>query len=106
MNFVGSPAHDFIDVADVAGGILSLSGNSARGIFELGTGQEYTNQKVLDLVEEVTGKKANINNVERLRNYDTTSWVSTNFRARGYGWLPRVPLKQSIEEMVAAYVGN
>jgi len=103
INFVGSPAHDFIDVEDVVNGILTLSKNRARGIFELGTGTQYTNQQVLELVEKITGKKANVNNIERLRNYDTNNWVSMNFRARGYGWLPRVSLKQSITEMVKEY---
>lgn len=103
MNFVGSPSHDFIDVEDVVAGILSLSGNSARGIFELGTGIKHTNQQVLELVEKVAKKKANYKNIERLRNYDTEDWVSTNFRARSYGWLPKKNLEQSIKEMVKAY---
>jgi len=103
MSFVGSPAHDFIDVSDVVNGMLSLSENSARGVFELGTGEQHTNQEVLELVEKVTGKKANLNNVERLRNYDTNRWVSTNFRARGYGWLPKVSLESSISGMVDDY---
>lgn len=103
MNFVSGPAHDFIDVEDVVNGMLSLSSNSARGIFELGTGKQTTNDEVKDLVEEVTGKKAKINKVDSLRSYDTKDWVSTNFKARGYGWLPKKTLKQSIKEMVEAY---
>lgn len=100
ISFVPTPTHDFIDVEDVAGGIINLAEHSARGIFELGTGKSYTNQQVLDLVEDITGKKANVNIVPSLRSYDNTNWVSNNFKARGYGWLPNKTLKQSITEMV------
>jgi len=103
MNFVAGPVHDFIDVEDVVGGILNLSQNSARGIFELGTGGQHTNQEVLELVEHFTKKKANINTVEQLRSYDSEVWRSSNYRARGYGWLPHKSLADSVKEMVRNY---
>lgn len=101
VNFVPNPSHDFIDVSDVVNGILNLSRHGARGIFELGTGKKYTNQEVLEIVEKVCGKKANLNIVEKLRDYDTSDWVSNNYRARGFGWLPKKSLEQSIKEMYA-----
>ncbi len=103
VNFVQEPVHDFIDVEDVVDGILNLSNNSARGIFELGSGKQYSNAQVLDIVERVTGKKANINFVPSLRPYDNENWVSTNFKSRGWGWTPTKSLEQSIKEMVEAY---
>ena len=103
VNFVPKPTHDFIDVEDVVKGILSLSKNSAGGIFELGTGKRYPNQIVLEIVEAVTGKKVNINKVSHFRSYDNADWVSNNFKARGYGWLPEKTLEQSIKEMVKEY---
>jgi nucleoside-diphosphate-sugar epimerase len=104
VNFVPEPAHDFIDVEDVVDGMLNLSNHSARGIYELGSGKQYTNKEVLDIVEEKTGKKANISKVKSMRDYDTPDWVSMNFRARGFGWLPKKSLETSIEEMVEDYV--
>lgn len=103
VNFVPEPVHDFIDVEDVVAGILNLSGHSARGIYELGNGKSYSNQEVLELVEHVTGKKANINRVSSMRPYDNDRWESTNFRSRGYGWYPKISLEQSITNMVKAY---
>lgn len=99
INFVPDATHDFIDVDDVVDGIISLAEHSARGVFELGTGIKTTNQEVLDLVEQVTSHKASINNVSSLRDYDNKDWVSTNFKARMFGWLPKKTLKQSITEM-------
>lgn len=103
MNFVPEPTHDYIDVEDVVEGILNLSENKARGIFELGNGVSYSNQEVLDIVETVTGKEANVNIVKSLRDYDSENWVSTNFRSRGYGWMPKKTLTDTISEMVKEY---
>jgi nucleoside-diphosphate-sugar epimerase len=100
MNFVKEPCHDFIDVSDVVSGMINLSQNSAGGIFELGSGVSTSNQQVLEIVEKVTGKKANVNIVGSMRQYDTKNWVSQNYRARSFGWLPKKTLEQSITEMV------
>ena len=101
VNFVPGPSHDYIDIADVIEGVMALSSRGVRGIFELGTGRSYTNQEVLDIVEEETGKKANINIVNQMRNYDYDNWVSNNYKARGYGWLPKVELRTSIRNIIA-----
>lgn len=103
INFVPEPQHDFIDVRDVVSGVLALSKNKAKGIFELGTGKGYTNQEVKELVEQITGKLINVNIVPQLRPYDATEWLSMNYKARGYGWMPKYTLEQSITDMVEAY---
>src|SRR3990167_1362876 len=99
VNFVPNPVHDYIDIEDVVNGIINLSENQAGGVYELGNGRGYTNQEVLEIVEKVTGKKAKINIVDHLRDYDTQDWICRNFRARSYGWSPRKSLEQSIKEM-------
>lgn len=102
MDFVALPRHDFIDVDDVVEGILNLSYNHAKGIFELGTGKMHSNQEALKIVEKLTGKEANINIVEELRPYDSDWWVSNNYRSRSWGWLPKKTLEQSVKEMLNA----
>lgn len=106
MEFVPSPVHDFIDVEDVVGAIINLSETGVKGIFEIGNGVPYSNQEVREIVQKVTGSRANIKQVGRLRNYDTDEWVCRNFRARDFGWAPRKNLEQSVREMVDDYVGN
>lgn len=100
MPFVPEPHHDFIDVDDIVDGLLKLSKRHAKGIYELGTGNSYSNQEVKEIVEDVTGKKANVHIVKNMRIYDSEEWVSRNFSARQYGWKPKKTLRQSIEEMV------
>lgn len=104
INLVPYATHDFIDVDDVTDGILSLSQHGARGIYQLGTGIKYTNIQVLRLVEAITGKPIVYKEVGNMRSYDNQDWVSTNFKARGFGWLPKKTLEQSITEMVGKYV--
>lgn len=104
INFVSWPTHDYIDVDDVTDGMINLAKNSARGVYELGTGTSYSNIEVKDIVESVTGKIIKVNPITSLRDYDTGSWISTNFKSRGFGWLPKKSLRQSIEEMVKDYV--
>jgi nucleoside-diphosphate-sugar epimerase len=103
MTFVPGPVHDFIDVTDVAEAIINLSEAGGKGIYEVGTGVAYTNQDVLDIVENATGKRANVTVVPNLRDYDSSDWVCKNFRARTHGWLPKKTLEDSIGEMVEAY---
>lgn len=104
INIDPSPTHDFIDVEDIVEGIKSLSNNHARGIYQLGTGIKTTNLRVLQIVEHVTGRKIQANYVTNVRPYDNDNWVSTNFKARMYGWLPKKSLEDSIKEMVKEYV--
>jgi len=96
VNFVPNPTHDYIDVEDVVSGILNLQGR--KGIYELGTGITYTNQHVLNLVENIVGAKANIKVVNYLRDYDIKDWRCKNFYAQEYGWKPKKTLEQSIQE--------
>jgi UDP-glucose 4-epimerase len=104
LEFVGSPKHDYIDVSDVVEGILALSHAGARGTFELGTGKSYSNQQVLGLVEKLTGKKANIKTkLKAAKSYDTKDWISQDFGARNYGWIPKIKLEETIAEMVGNY---
>lgn len=106
VNFVSMPVHDYIDVDDFVNGVWSLSQHKARGIFELGTGKQHSNLEILQLVEAITGKRVKVNYVDSMRSYDTPMWVSTNFKARGYGWLPQKTLSQTILEMVEDYKKN
>lgn len=104
VNLVMEPTHDFIDVGDVVDGFLALSYRKATGVFEFGSGITYSNGEVLNLVEEITGRKANVRiNQSLARAYDNTQWVCTNFEARNHGWSPKKTLAHSIEDMVKAY---
>ncbi len=101
MDFVPDATHDYVDVDDVVSGMMILSKIEACGIYEFGNGTAVTNEEVRRLVQEITGKKANIRKVlVSLRDYDDQNWCcgTTN----DY-WKSTKSLKQSITEMVEEY---
>ena len=78
MPFVSEPTHDFIDIEDFCRGLLYVSENidQYKGkSLNLSSGINYSNQEVKEIVEGVTGKKANVKLVESMRKYDTDKWI-------------------------------
>lgn len=101
MDLVPDATHDYVDVEDVVDGLLMLSNRKATGVFELGNGIPITNEEVLSIVESVTGRKANVRIVEKLREFDHDDWFC---REPAEGWTPKKHLGQSVAEMVEAYL--
>ena len=104
VNFVPEPCHDYINVEDVISDILRLSAVRAKGIFKLGNSFPVSNEEVLKLVEEITGRKANIKIVKALRSYDNKDWYAKEHISRSYRWAQRISLRDSIKEMVDDYI--
>ncbi len=101
MDFAPDATHDFVDVEDVVSGLLILSKIEARGIYEFGNRVAVTNDKVKQLVEEITGKKSNIRQYcGQLRDYDDQNWCC---KIPNDYWQPTKSLRQSITEMVEQY---
>ncbi len=103
MEFVPDATHDWIDVEDVVSGMMVLSKVQARGIYEFGNRLAISNEEVRRLVEEITGRKANIVSVTGMRDYDNTDWCCKTPNAY---WQPTKSLRQSITEMVEQYVNE
>lgn len=103
MKIVLDATHDYVDVADVVDGLIKVADHRITGVMEFGKGTAISNAEVLDMVEYVTGKKANWRSVETMRPYDTQRWCCENFAVRPEIWSPKKTLEDSIEEMVDAY---
>lgn len=92
--FVPSPKHDFVGIDDFCKAILTILDpkfNKCSGdVIEIGSGHATSNQEVLEMVERVTGKKANVKIVESLRSYDNESWCAKM----------GVPISQSLEQII------
>jgi nucleoside-diphosphate-sugar epimerase len=102
MPFVEEPVHDFLDVNDFVDALLTIREKAqfAGEVYEIGSGQQHTNQEVRERVEFYTGSKANVKIVDSMRKYDSKVWVSNNERISTLGWSPSRTLSDSIEEMV------
>jgi nucleoside-diphosphate-sugar epimerase len=99
MDFVPYPVHDYVDVADVVDGLLWLTEKKMSGIHEFGSCRPVSNEEVLAIVEKACGKKANLNVVKRMRDYDDSGW----YCHKSSGIRISKELEQSISEMVEAY---
>jgi nucleoside-diphosphate-sugar epimerase len=104
MPLCAEATHDYVDVSDFVGGLLMVSERSNGGIYEFGKGIAITNSHVKQLVEQITGRPANISAAMPSRSYDTTSWYCEDRAAHKLGWTPKKCLFDSISEMVADYL--
>lgn len=102
MPFVREPVHDFLDVEDFVNALLVIKDKAqfTGEIYEVGSGQQISNDNVRQAVEVVTGKKANIKVVENMRPYDTKDWKANLERISTLGWKAKKNLMQTIEEIV------
>lgn len=100
--FVADPVHDFIDIDDFVDALLTIKdkGLFEGEIYEIGSGKQVSNDEVRLLVEETTGKRANVRPVESMRSYDTKEWRANNERICSLGWEPRISLKTTIQRMI------
>lgn len=96
------PRHDYIDVEDVVEAMLNLAPHT--GVFDVGGMNSFSNMEVMEMVEQVTGKKANVQLVEKARPYDNVEWMCTSLSARQFGWHPQKKLRRSLEEMVDDFI--
>ena len=103
MLFVGEPTHDYVNVRDVVRAIEILAKTSGKQTVNVSSGTSTGNEEVLAIVEDCTGRRANIKRVDSMRNYDTKGWVVDNSEMLKLGWMPESSLKDSIKEMVENY---
>lgn len=79
MDLASDATHDWLYVQNLCEAIESfvtqdisaLKGNA----YNLGTGVATSNIRVVELIQEITGKKATISKEAVLRSFDTTQWV-------------------------------
>lgn len=67
MPLVTGSAHDWTHIDDMIPAMFA-------GHTELGTGESYTNLQIVDMLQDISGKKLNFEKVESLRSYDTDDW--------------------------------
>lgn len=99
--FIPDPCHDFIDISDVVKSIIRIMNFDSleayqHPVFDLGSSDSYSNQEVLNIVENITGKKVHTKYTPAMRSYDTRKWESP------ISWSTK-SLNTSIKEMVEAY---
>ena len=98
----GTPTRDFIHASDVADGILLCYDKKITEPINLGSGNGFTIKELVETISDVYGKDVPIEwdltkpNGDSIRLMDTT-------RANGYGFYPKVKLRDGIKEVMEYY---
>ncbi|MBP0616039.1 NAD-dependent epimerase/dehydratase family protein [Jiella mangrovi] len=100
----GENLRDYFDARDLAAAIvrtLDMPDQAAGRIFNVGSGQARSVNDIVSLVETVTGQTLNVVRLPG-RSVDVKEIVLDTSRIRAeLGWAAKIPLKQSVEDMVA-----
>ncbi|HWZ65699.1 MAG TPA: GDP-mannose 4,6-dehydratase, partial [Patescibacteria group bacterium] len=97
----GTCVRDYIHVADLARAHLLALDHlqpSHHSIYNLGNGKGFSNKEVIQVVEEVTGKKINVTIKPRREGDPAILVASSNKAKQELGWVPQQP---SLKEMVS-----
>jgi GDP-4-dehydro-6-deoxy-D-mannose reductase len=100
---------DFTDVRDMVRAYV-LAGSSATSgdIYNLGSGVGHTIKEILEILEELIGKKVIVKIKEDLvRTADVPVLIADCAKFRGLtGWAPRIHLKTTISDILNYYKGK
>mgnify|MGYP001582984996 CR=1 FL=1 len=96
--------HDWIYADDVVDGMILVSQKArelAGQAVNLGTGTQWDNDAVVDVVRVVTKREIHVEYLEKkIRSYDTYDrWAADISLVRSLGWNPQVELHQGIKRV-------
>jgi len=96
---------DWVFVADVVDAcLLALEAEGVNGeVINIGSGEQRSNEEVVALVREVTGRELRVRMGEHLpRPWDSEYWVADVAKAgRLLGWEPRHTLREGLARSIA-----
>lgn len=104
------PVHDWIYIEDFLNGVMCASDNISKldgGVINIGTGKQYTNKQIYDLLLEITGgKPLDVNIKDSNREYDTDKfWVADNTLLKSFGWEQQSDIRQGLTATYEYYKG-
>ncbi|NPA93062.1 MAG: NAD-dependent epimerase/dehydratase family protein, partial [Chloroflexi bacterium] len=99
----GSQSRDFTYVDDIARGTVLGLKPLGYEVINLGNDHPYTVRELITLIEEATGKRANIVHEPRHPADAEITWASIEKARDLLGWEPAVPLPEGIRRTVAWY---
>ncbi len=106
INGSGEQSRGFTYVDDIAAGTLLALNNVGYEVFNLGGHEVMSINAVIELIEQLLGKKAN-SVYAPVHPADVFSNVADVSKARTMlGWQPRVGLQEGVQNLVSWYLSN
>jgi len=93
--------HDWLHVDDFCSAVEVVLKNISllNGlVINAGSGREFTNGEVLEILNIISGKKANIT-IAPKKAQDSNTWVANNGRIRALGWKQKVSLYEGLKRI-------
>ena len=85
----GEQSRDFVHVADVAGANIFVSERNTVGVFNVGTGVEYSVNQIATLINNHQYGRTTI----PAREGEARRSISNSSKLRSIGWQPRISLE-------------
>jgi UDP-glucose 4-epimerase len=93
---------DFVHVRDLIQGFLLIADKAAAGeVFNVGSGEETSMERLVDVIGQVTGQTPRVHQIPQITK-DTYRLVADITKLRSLGYTPRVSLTDGIRELVQA----
>lgn len=93
--------HDFIHIDDFIKGVVTLIEKGKSGsIYNCGGGKQYSNREVVDIIGKIIGKEYKVEEIEKLREFDSDYWVSDSRKLQNLGWTPYHTLETGLAEVI------
>lgn len=89
LQLAGNYNHDWIYVEDFIDALLLVTENSDKlsgQAVDIGTGREYSNQRIFETLEKLHGHQIEHDKVDRLRDFDGERWICDNSALEYMGW--------------------
>jgi GDP-4-dehydro-6-deoxy-D-mannose reductase len=95
---------DMLDVRDVVDAYrLLIDGGEPGGVYNVASGHAHRLREIVDTMVELSGTGARVEvERDRLRPVDTPLIQGDPSRLRAVGWEPRVPLRQTLADLLAS----
>ena len=111
--FETQSSRDFIDVRDVVRAYRALithprfADECAGNIFNIGSGRSCAIAEVIATLEKITGSTLTVRLPDKPAHITIPSQQSDNTRInRLTGWAPRIPMEETLRDMLAAEMGT
>lgn len=102
----GTQERDFTYIDDIARGTILALKPTDYQIFNLGNDRPVTIMNLISLIEELLGKKAQIDRRPAHPADVPATWASIDKARELLGWQPKVRLEQGVESAVDWYLEN
>jgi len=102
----GSQTRDFTHVDDIVRGVELAADNRLQGVYNLGTGESYTFNEMIEMINAELGTDVDPEYVENpLEVYVHDTMADSTKMREATGWEPEISFEEGVERVCSPYKG-